>query len=80
MQSQLPSWLQSSVDATKVSSRVTGIVVGASSAIILVATNFLHLNLTADNVTSFATSLGMLIGAIVFVKGFIIWGLSKIGK
>lgn len=76
----LPNWLQSSTDPTQVSSRVTGIVIGASSIIMFLAARFFHITLSADDMVSLASELGALAGAIWTIKGFIIWVLTKFGK
>jgi hypothetical protein len=75
---QLPAFIQSSQDATKVSARVTGAVIAISSAIILGASQLFGIHLSTSDITSVATSLGMVAGAIWFVKGLILWAIVKI--
>lgn len=76
----LPAYMASSTDNTLVSSRITGIVIGFSSIIILFAARFFNVVLSANDVVSLATGIGAVAGAIVTVKGFIIWIMTKFGK
>jgi len=74
----IPAWMQSSTDATAVSKRVEGIVIGASSFIILIGAQFFHITLQAADITSLATSAGMVVGAIQFLRGLILWAIIKL--
>lgn len=76
----VPSYMASSVDSTQVSSRVTGAVLAFSSIIILLAGQFFHVQLTATDIISYATELGAVAGAVWTLKGAIIWIMTKFGK
>lgn len=69
---QLAGIVASSADPTEISNRVKGLVLGLSSFIILVATQFLHVQLTANDVLSLATELGTIAGAVWAIWGFIL--------
>lgn len=64
----LAAWAASSSDSTKVSKTITGIVVSATSFVVLLAGLSLHIQISAGDVLTFATELGT-------VGGFV-WGLS----
>jgi len=76
----LPAYMTSSVDPAKVSSRVSGVVLASSSIIIFFAAQFFKIELTADDIIGLATQIGAVAGAIVTVKGIIIWIMTKFGK
>lgn len=76
----IPSYMQSSTDVTQVSSRITGVVIACSSIIILCAQQFFHITLSANDIISLATELGVMGGAIWALKGSIIWIMTKFGK
>lgn len=77
---QVPAFMQSSTDATQVSSRITGGVLACSSIIILLAQQFFHITLSSYDVISLATEVGIAGGAIWALKGTIIWVMTKFGK
>src|ERR1035437_5073315 len=77
---KVPAYMASSVDATQVSSRVTGIVVAGSSIIIFFAARFFHIQLEANDIVQLATEAGAVAGAIWTLKGIIIWLMTKFGK
>lgn len=70
----------SSQDPTQVSARVTGVIVGASAIIIAFAGSFLHITLTANDVVSLGSGLGLVAGAIVFLVGVVRAIIHKFGK
>lgn len=80
MNDQIPTYMQSSTDSTSVSSRVQGVVLASSSLIIFLAAHFFHIELSANDIISLSTEIGVLAGAIWTVKGFIIWIMTKFGK
>lgn len=80
MENQIPSYMQSSTDATAVSSRITGAVIALSGVIILFAQQLFHITLTSVDVISLASELGVMGGAIWALKGGIIWFMTKFGK
>ena len=76
----LPAYMTSSVDPAKVSSRISGAVIASSSIIIFLAAQLLNIKLNPEDVISLATQIGAVAGAIVTVKGIIIWIMTKFGK
>ena len=62
--------MQSSTDSTKVSASVTGAILMASSAILLIA-QWAKFPLTQGDVLNLATSLGMASGLVVTVFGLL---------
>lgn len=60
----LKSWLQSSTDPQSVSNSVKGGVLAASSIIILIATQLFGITLTANDIASLATEIGVLAGGM----------------
>lgn len=76
----LKSWLASSQDPTQVSNTVKGIVLGASSLIVLIGSQLFHIQLTADNVATLATEVGTLAGVIWFFYGLIFKGVMVAGS
>lgn len=74
------SWLQSSQDPTQVSNTVRGAVLSASAVIIFVATQFFHIQLSANDVISLATECGGLAGALWFFYGLLMKGVVKMGS
>jgi hypothetical protein len=76
----LSAWAASSQDATQVSNTVKGFVVALSSIIILVASQYFHVNLNATDVVSFATEAGTAIGFIWFLFGLLLKGVHFLAK
>lgn len=76
----LALWAQSSTDATQVSNTIKGLVVAASSIIILAAGLYFHVQLSANDVLSFATELGTTVGFIWFLAGLFLKGIHFIAK
>lgn len=74
-----PFWA-SSQDPNKVSTTVSGAIVGASSIIIAVVAAFFHLTLSATDVISLGEGLGLVAGAIVFILGLAHKLIQKFGK
>ncbi len=72
--------MQSSTDATQVSSRVTGAVLAGSSIIIFAAAQIFHIQLSATDIVTLATEIGAVAGAVWTLKGAIIWLMTKFGK
>lgn len=68
----LPTWLQSSQDPTEVANKVKGAIVVASSAIIYGAAHVFHITLTADDITTLATEISGVIGAVWFIYGIVL--------
>lgn len=71
----------SSENPEELGSTVRGFIIGAGILIVYAANHFLHIELTPENVTSFATDLGFLITQCVIaygvVKKFSIWAIDK---
>lgn len=63
--------LSSSTDPDKLANTVRGVILMASSVIILLASKLFGITLTAEDITSLATVLGSLSGAIWVVYGLI---------
>lgn len=70
----------SSQDPTKVSTTVTGLITACSAFIIEMAMMLFHITITATDVTSLATGLGMFAGGIVFLVGVSHKIIHKFGK
>ncbi len=79
MNNLLPVFASSS-DPTQVSTTVQGIIVGASAIIIALAASVFHLTLSANDVISLGTGLGMIAGAVVFILGLAKKGINKFGR
>ena len=77
---QLQAWLQSSQDPTQVANKVKGVILLMSSAIILFASLFFHLTLSANDVISLATEAGATAGAIWTIYGTILHIVTWIGS
>jgi len=74
------SWLiASSTDSQKLALKITGIIVGLSSTIVLVGASLFHIQLAANDVVQIGTELGMVAGAIAFVTGVIRHIVIKLG-
>lgn len=76
----LPSWLQSSQDPTQVANKVKGFVLLLSSMIIFFAASFLHIQLSATDVTALATELAGVAGAVWTIYGFVLNVITWFGK
>lgn len=76
---ELKSWLQSSQDPTQVANKVKGLILLGSSAIILFASIFFHITLSANDVVSLATEFGATAGAIWTIYGTILHIVTWIG-
>lgn len=70
----------SSQDPTQISTTISGIIVGASAIIIAIAANLFHITLSANDVISLGSGLGMVAGAIVFILGLAHKAIQKFGK
>lgn len=68
---QLKTWLQSSQDPTQVAKSVEGVILSLSAVIVLVATQFFHIQLSANDVITLATELGATAGAMMTIFGLI---------
>lgn len=76
----LHSFFASSQDSTQVSNRVKGIILGLSSIIILVASQFFHITLSANDVVSLASEAGTIVGAIWAIYGAGLAIVTKFAK
>lgn len=72
--------LQSSQDPTQVANKVKGAILLASSAIIFFAAIFFHVTLSANDVLTLASELGMIAGAIYTIYGCILHLVTWFGK
>lgn len=63
--------ITSSQDPEQIAQTVKGIVLGLSSVIILVATQFFHVTLSANDVLSLATEAGTIAGVILTLYGLV---------
>lgn len=76
----LAAWAASSSDATAVSNTIKGLVVAASSVIILVISLYLHIQVSSTDVLQFGTELGTTVGFIWFVAGLFLKLIHFIAK
>ncbi len=74
-----PFWA-SSQDPSKVSTTVSGAIISASAVVIAVAAGLFHITLSATDVISLASGLGLIAGAIVFILGLAHKAIHKFGK
>ena len=78
---ELKGWLKSSTDPSVVSNTVRGLILGASSFIILGASLLFKIELSAGDITTLATEIGMVVGAMWTVYGgimkLVMWFGSK---
>lgn len=72
--------LTSSTNPEELADRVKGIVLASSSIIIFLATQFFHVQLTANDVLSLATEAGAVGGAIWTIYGAIKWVIAYFFK
>lgn len=72
--------IASSTNPTAVANWIKGLILGFSSIITLVVLNLFHVELTASNLDSLATGVGMVAGAIWFVYGLIHKGVATLGR
>jgi len=63
-------FLLSSVDPSKLSATVTGLIISLASVVILIAGHF-GITLTTEAVTAYAAHIGEAIGSIVFIFGLL---------
>lgn len=77
---QLQTWLQSSQDPEQVSTTVKGVILGASSITVFLVAQVFHITLTADSLTTLATQVGAVAGAVVFFYGLLMKGTIKVGS
>lgn len=70
----------SSQDPTQVSTTVSGIIIGASAFIIPEAATLFHITLTANNVVTLGTDLGLVAAAFVVILGAAHKLIQKFGK
>lgn len=80
MNNELNPVIASSTDPTQVSNYIRGLILSASSFIILFATQIFHLTISASDVSSLATSIGMIAGGIWFIYGLLHKGVVKLGR
>ena len=69
----------SSQDPSQISTTVTGFIIAASSYVILLASIFFHVTLTASDVSGFASDLGYEAGAIAILVGLAHKVIQKFG-
>ena len=72
--------ITSSIDPTQVSNTVKGLVVAFSGVIILVAQQFFHITLSANDIISLATELSVGAGAVWTIYGLIMKVLAYFFK
>ncbi len=72
--------ITSSQSPDEIATRVKGMVLAFSSIIILVAGQFFHITLSANDVISLAGELGSVAGAITVLYGAGLWVLGLIFK
>lgn len=75
----LKAWLASSQNPAEISNTVKGAVLTASAFIVFFAGHLLGVTLTVTDVTSIATELGGLAGAIWFFYGLLFKGVVYAG-
>jgi hypothetical protein len=77
---QLQSWLSSSQgDGTTVANKVKGVILVASSFIIMGAAYLFHITLNANDIVSLATNIGAVAGGIWAVYGAVLNLVTWIG-
>lgn len=72
--------ISSSQNPEEIANKVKGLVLLFSSLVILIAGKFFHLSLTANDITSLATDLGVITGAVWTVYGTVLHLLAIIFK
>jgi len=72
--------ITSSQNPEEIATRVKGIILGASSIIIFIASQVFHMTVTANDVITLATELSTVAGAIWTLYGAGLWLISKIYK
>lgn len=72
--------LTSSQNPEEIATRVKGIILAMSSIIILVAGQFFHVTLSANDIISLSSELGAVAGAVYTLYGAGLWVISKIFK
>lgn len=77
---QLNPLVASSTDPTQVANTIKGLIVSASSVIVLVAAHVFGITLSPENILSLATDVGMLAGAVWFVYGLLHKGVAYFGR
>lgn len=83
----LPTLLQSSIDPTKLSSTIRGIIISLSSIVILFASTHLHINVTTNQIAAFAdqtaatvSAVGLAIGMIHTLYGLVVKIVNKLAN
>ena len=76
---QLQNWLSSSQDASQVANKVKGVILVASSFIIMGAAWVFHITLTASDIVSLATEIGAVAGAVWAIYGAVLNIVTWIG-
>jgi hypothetical protein len=72
--------IASSSNPSQVANTIKGLIVSASSVIVLLAAHVFGVTLTPDNVLNLGTDVGMLAGAVWFVYGLIHKGVVTLGR
>lgn len=68
--------LTSSQNPEEIANKVKGTVLGLSSLLILIASSFFGLHLTANDMISLATELGTVAGAVWAIYGFVLHAIA----
>lgn len=72
--------ITSSTNSEEIAARIKGITMAMSSIIILIAAQFFHIQLAANDMISIASELGAVGGAIWTLYGAGMWIWAKIFK
>lgn len=77
---ELQPWLQSSQDPGEVANKVKGAILAMSALIIGIAATVFHITLSANDIISLASGIGVIAGAVWFIYGFILHGVTYFGR
>lgn len=76
---ELKGWLQSSQDPTVIANKVKGLILMGSAFVILLAGQFFHITLTANDMVSLATEIGTIAGAVWAIYGCVLHLVTWLG-
>jgi hypothetical protein len=76
---QLQNWLSSSQDSTQVANKAKGVILFASSFIIMGAAYLFHITLSASDIVTLATEIGATAGAVWTVYGVVLNIITWVG-
>lgn len=79
METTLKGWLQSSQDQTAVANKVKGVILALSGIIILLASQFFHIQLAANDVVTLASEVSTVAGAVWAIYGVILHVVTYVG-